>query len=73
MSHAFSRPTAASAFCGQAMYQACVPVFIRGLRALAGQVQRASDTSKLSAERLSGVPVGKMDYLGAAAETHVTR
>lgn len=71
------------------MYQASVPVFMRGLRALAaelrrgaasaaarqfdpgvlvqarlapdmltlaGQVQRASDTSKLSAERLTGVP-----------------
>lgn len=89
---AFSKPTAASALTGDAMYQACVPVFIRGLRALAaelrrgaasaasrqfdpavliqarlapdmltlaGQVQRASDTSKLSAERLSGVPAPK--------------
>lgn len=86
---AFSKPAAASVFIGEAMYQACVPVFIRGLRAmaaelrrgiasacarqfdsavlaqsrlapdmltLAGQVQRASDTAKLSAERLCGVP-----------------
>lgn len=92
MTAPLSQPTAASAFCGEAMYQACVPVFIRGLRALAaelrrgaasaaarqfdpavlvqarlapdmltlaGQVQRASDTSKLSAERLSGVPAPK--------------
>lgn len=89
---AFSKPTAASAYTGDAMYQACAPVLIRGLRALAaelrraaasacarqfdsailaqarlapdmltlaGQVQRASDTAKLSAERLTGVPAPK--------------
>lgn len=76
------------------MYQASVPVFIRGLTALAtelekaaafaterkfdptilagtrlfpdmlslaGQIQRASDTSKLSGERLSGTPAPKFE------------
>ncbi|HQS07683.1 MAG TPA: DUF1993 domain-containing protein [Xanthobacteraceae bacterium] len=76
------------------MYQASVPVFLRGLNALvvelekgaafaeergfkpdalpaarlypdmltlAGQVQRASDTSKASGERLSGTPAPKFD------------
>ena len=88
----FSKPTAPSAFTGDALYQACVPVLVRGLRALAAelrrgtasacarqfdsavlaqsrlapdmltlaaQVQRASDTAKLSAERLCGVPAPK--------------
>lgn len=76
------------------MYQASVPVFVRGLRVLStlvakaeahakehglapavlldarlapdmlpftGQVQRASDTSKLSGQRLSGVPAPRFD------------
>ncbi|MFG1466079.1 DUF1993 domain-containing protein [Xanthobacter sp. DSM 24535] len=76
------------------MYQASVPVFLRGLNALlvelekgaafaeergfkpealpgtrlypdmlplSGQVQRASDTSKASGERLSGVPAPKFE------------
>lgn len=101
MTAPFSRPTAASAFSGDAMYQACVPVFVRGLRALAaelrrgtasaaarqfdpavlvqarlapdmltlaGQVQRASDTSKMSAERLSGVPAPKFPDTEATME-----
>ena len=97
----FSKPTAACALSGDAMYQACVPVFVRGLRVLAaelrrgtasaaarqfdptvlvqarlapdmlplaGQVQRASDTSKLSAERLSGVPAPKFPDTEATME-----
>ena len=76
------------------MYQATIPVFIRGLRVvssllekaqahveedgivpeillgaqlapdmldLTAQVQRASDTSKMSVERLSGVPAPKFE------------
>lgn len=76
------------------MYQASIPVFVRGLRVLStlltkaeahakaqglapavlldarlapdmlpftGQVQRASDTSKLSGQRLSGVPAPRFE------------
>lgn len=101
MTSPFSSPAADSDFSGAILYQACVPVFIRGLRALAaelrrgtasaasrqfdpsilvharlapdmlslaGQVQRASDTSKLSAERLSGVPSPKFPDTEATME-----
>ena len=97
----FSSPATAPALTGEAMYQACVPVFVRGLRALAaelrrgtasaaarqfdpavlaqarlapdmltlaGQIQRASDTSKLSAERLTGEPAPKFPDTEATME-----
>ena len=38
----FSKPTAACALSGDAMYQACVPVFVRGLRVLAAELRRGT-------------------------------